>query len=140
MHQNTTGLNLSPELRALLINEMQHVKQGMESLVLAVVSANWQVIEAVGHKIKSSYIMEAKLTKQQKHELHEKLPGHFKELDGKFHYYSGMLSHAAKEKDMELVNFYIYKMNETCVACHSRFVADRFAGFKLKNQHQMHQH
>lgn len=129
------SLGLSKELSTALNQEMQQIKGGMESLVFATVSGNWGQIAAVGQKIKHSYILKQKLTGKQRHELHDKLPPEFKRLDQKLHQYAGMLAHVAHERDIELVNYYIYKMNETCTACHSRFVTDKFAGFKQANKH-----
>ncbi len=129
------SIHISQELRAVLNQEMQQIKGGMESLVFATVSGNWGKISSVGHQIKHSYIMKQKLTKKQRHELHDKLPMGFKQLDKKLHNYAGMLAHVAKEHDMELVNYYIYKMNETCASCHAQYASDKFPGFKANNKH-----
>jgi hypothetical protein len=137
-HQGT--INISPQLRAVLNQEMQQIKGGMESLVLANVSGNWGKIASIGHQIKHSYIMKQKLTDKQRHELHESLPMEFKMLDKKLHQYAGMLAHVAKEHDIELVNYYIYKMNETCVSCHASFASNKFPGFKAPNKHATDNH
>jgi hypothetical protein len=129
------SIHISSELRAVLNQEMQQIKGGMESLVFATVSGNWGKISSIGHQIKHSYIMKQKLTKKQRHELHDSLPAGFKQLDKKLHNYAGMLAHVAKEHDMELVNYYIYKMNETCASCHAQYASDKFPGFKAKNKH-----
>ncbi|MCJ8274058.1 MAG: hypothetical protein MJK04_32245 [Psychrosphaera sp.] len=129
------SINISPKLRAVLNQEMQQIKGGMESLVFATVSGNWHKISSVGHQIKHSYIMKQKLTEKQRNELHQSLPMGFKQLDKKLHNYAGMLAHVAKEHDMELVNYYIYKMNETCASCHAQYASDKFPGFKAKNKH-----
>ena len=112
----------------------------MQSLVLDIASADWEKIATTGHNIKHSYIMKQQLSKQQMHELHMALPEAFQELDQQFHYYAGMMSHAAKEHDMELVQFYRYKMNESCTACHARFARETFGGFDQPNKHQRHMH
>lgn len=122
-------LTLSADVRTLLRQEMRQIKGGMESLVLATVSAQWGQIAAVGQRLKHSYIFKQKLTAKQRHELTEQLPDEFKRLDKKLHQYADMLSHVARERDIELVNYYIYKINETCTGCHARFVKNKFAGF-----------
>lgn len=134
------GLNLSTGVKDLLKQEMNEVRKGMESLVFSIASGDWEKITETGKNIKHSYIMKSKLTESQKHELHEALPMQFKEIDKKFHYYAGMLSHVAKERDIELVNYYFYKMNESCTSCHSKFVTNRFEGFKQGNKHEKHNH
>lgn len=139
-HKSENGLGLSDSVKDLLNREMNEIRKGMESLVFYVASGNWQKIAETGDNIKHSYIMKDKLTESQRHELHEKLPKQFREIDKKFHYYAGMLSHVAKERDIELVNYYIYKMNEACSSCHSRFAKDRFEGFKQDNRHEQHKH
>ncbi|MCK4824530.1 hypothetical protein KA005_52750, partial [bacterium] len=56
--------------------------------------------------------------------------------DKAFHGYAGMLAHAAEEKNMEVANFYLSKMTETCIKCHSRFAKERFPGLvKAEKSH-----
>lgn len=54
-------INLSPDLKALLVEEMKEVKKGMESLVTSVATGDWQAIEKTGHNIKHSYILKKRL-------------------------------------------------------------------------------
>jgi hypothetical protein len=129
-------INLSPDLKALLVEEMNEVKKGMESLVTSIALGDWQAIEKTGHNIKHSYILKKRLTSEQKQELMKVLPKGFKSLDKKFHYYAGMLSHVAMERDIDLVQFYRSKMNETCTTCHAQFASARFFGFTQKNKHE----
>ncbi len=138
-HANKS-ITLSPGLRALLVEEMKEVKKGMESLVTSVATGDWPSIEATGHNIKHSYLFKKRLTSEQKLELKKVLPAGFKSLDRKFHYYAGMLSHVAKERDIELVHYYVSKMNEACTSCHAQFVSARFTGFTQKNRHEEHIH
>ena len=138
--QSDTRIELSDATRSLLQQEMNQIKLAMESLVLDIASANWENIAATGHNIKNSYILKQKLSKQQMHELHMALPEEFQQQDQMFHYYAGMLSHAAKEHDMELVQFYRYRMNESCTRCHAQFAGDTFENFGMHNKHQRHMH
>ncbi|MDH5436612.1 MAG: hypothetical protein OEX83_07615 [Gammaproteobacteria bacterium] len=139
-NKSDNALGLSAATSTLLKQEMNEIKKGMESLVFSIASGDWEKIAETGHQIKHSYIMKNKLTESQRHELHEKLPKQFREIDKKFHYYAGMLSHVAKERDSELVNYYFYKMNESCSSCHSQFVSNRFEGFRQGNKHEQHDH
>jgi len=136
---SSTGIHLSEDVRELLREEMQEIKKGMESLVLSAASGKWEEIEETGRKIQHSYILKKQLSDAQKHELHQALPARFRTIDQKFHYYAGMLSHAAKERDIELVNFYIYRMNESCASCHSGFAKETFPGFAGPGGHE-HEH
>jgi cytochrome c556 len=121
-------LHLSPELTGLLQQEMKALQQGMQTLIPAIVSGNWQDIAAVGERIRNSYIMQQQLTDTQMAELHRSLPPAFRELDQSFHRAAGMLSHAAQQQNAEVVSFYFYKLTDTCVACHSKYAGHRFPG------------
>lgn len=137
-HQQQAALQLSPEIRQLLKSEMQQIRSGMETLVFAMASADWQQLETTAANIQQGYIMKQTLSAEQKHQLHQGLPQTFKALDQRFHYYAGMLSHVARERDMELANFFIYKMNESCSACHAQYATTRFPGFSQPNKHKGH--
>ena len=131
-------LQLSPEIQQLLQAEMQQIRSAMETLVFAVASADWQQIETTAANVQQGYIMKQALSAEQKHQLHQSLPQTFRSLDQRFHYYAGMLSHVARERDMELTNFFIYKMNESCSQCHAQYAVKRFPGFAQPNKHKGH--
>ena len=138
-HQVLSGVeSLSPELRALLATEMQEIQKGMISLVPAYASGNWTEIEEIGTKIQRSYILKQNITDAQITELHNSLPGSFIELDQQFHYFAGMLSHAANKKKPELVGFYISKLSESCVNCHARYATHKFNGFIEQGKAENH--
>lgn len=134
------SLQIPDDIRELLRQEMLEIRKGMEALVFAVAAGEWDDIARIGSDIKHSYILKKKLTEEQKHRLHSDLPDRFVELDGKFHHYAGMLSHVAEERDIGLVQYYVYKMNEACTSCHAKFAAGRFTGFTLPNKHMQHMH
>lgn len=120
---------LSPELRALLIKEMQSLKQGLSSINELYISGETTKIAGIAEKMKNSYILKQLMTEEQKKELMLKLPKHFINLDKQFHHLAGMLSHVAEEGHMELIGFYQYKLSESCVSCHSLFAQHRFPEF-----------
>ena len=132
--------SLSPELRELLAKEMQAIQKGMMSLVPAYASGNWNEIESIASKIERSYILKQSIGDQQVKELHSVLPDSFLKLDQQFHYYSGMLSHAAKNRKPELVGFYLSKLSESCVTCHSLHATHRFPGFVENKNDGKHLH
>jgi hypothetical protein len=131
---------LSRDLRNLLSQEMQALEKGMMSIIPAYNSGNWGDIKITGGKIKNSYILKQNLTEKQVKELHSVLPNAFIEKDQRFHYLSGMLEHAAKNKKEELINFYFYEMNESCLGCHSVFATHRFPALSLKEKESEHSH
>ena len=117
---------LSPALRTLLSSEMQALQSGMMSVIPAYVSGNWHEIAHIAGQIKNSYILKQNLTDEQMHELHTTLPADFVNQDQKFHYYAGMLEHAAKNRKVELVGFYYSRMAEACVSCHTQYAGHKF--------------
>lgn len=139
-HERSNELNLSKQVHEIFTLEMKEIRKGMESMVYSVASGNWHDVANTAKSIKHSFIMKQQLTEQQRHELHEKLPHGFKELDRKFHYYAGMLSHVAHERDIELVHYYVYKMNEACTSCHAKYASVKFAGLQTENRHAEHMH
>ena len=120
--------SLSLDIRKLLSKEMREIQKGMISIIPAYSSGDWGKIEEIAYKIERSYIFKQSLTEKQIEELHNSLPSQFIELDNQFHYFSGMLSHAAKNRKPELVGFYFSRMTELCVSCHSKFATHKFRG------------
>lgn len=131
---------LSPEVRTLLVKEMQGIEQGMKNIFSYIIAGNWPEVKKIAVKIKESYILEQNLTKEQAHELSTKLPKGFLELDGKFHNQAGMLSHAADMENTELASFYTYKMQESCISCHSTYAQSKFPLFSKTLAEDVHSH
>ena len=71
------GVRLSPELLALLNQEMGLIQQGVMDLVPAIAAGDWDKVATIGQKIKKSFILKQKLTDAQKKELHRVLPQQF---------------------------------------------------------------
>jgi len=139
--KDITGIeSLSPELRELLKKEMLALQKGMMSIIPAYAAGNWSEIESIAHKMKNSYILKQSLTDEQAKELHASLPESFIKLDQEFHYLSGMLNHAAKNKKSELVGFYFSKLSEACVSCHSQYAVHKFPAFARKIITDKHAH
>jgi hypothetical protein len=130
-HSPATSVEqLSPGLRLLLAEEMVALQAGMQSLIPAIISGDWEKIAGLGEKIGDSFILAQKLTPSQADELHRSLPLAFLELDQEFHLYAGMLAHAANNRNPELVSFYFYRMNDSCLSCHRKFATHRFPKLK----------
>jgi hypothetical protein len=136
----TSRLHLSPALSDLLRQEMNAILQGMQALMPAIVTGNWEAVADIGDRIQHSYIMQQQLTDAQKAELHQALPPGFVELDQSFHHSAGMLAHAAEMHNAEVVNFYLYKLTDTCVACHGKFAGYRFPGLVDAPENTEHKH
>ena len=132
--------SLSPELRKLLQAEMQALQKGMMDIIPAYVAGNWGEIETIAQQMKNSYIMQQQLTDEQKKELHARLPDSFIEIDQQFHYLAGMLSHVAQVEKTELIGFYISKMGETCLSCHTQFAVHKFPALRQEPEEHKHTH
>ncbi len=128
-HNGKGGIHISENLRKALQKEMLAVQDGMMKLVPAIASGDWATVSRTADNIKKTYIMKQKLTQAQLKELHSALPAGFKRLDHRFHKTAGRLAHAAERKDAELAVFYFYKLNESCVTCHSAYAKQRFPAF-----------
>lgn len=130
VHQtNEEHLNFPEDIKSLLKQEMLAVEKGMQELVSTIAVGDWQKTAKIGKQIQASYIMKQSLTTEQMKYLHHSLPGQFIKLDHRFHDFAGMLAHAAEVKNADVVNFYFYKMSDSCVQCHSRYAKERFSGF-----------
>ena len=131
---------LSPALRKLLSSEMQALQSGMMSIIPAYVSGDWGEVAHIAGQMKNSYILKQNLTDEQMHELHTTLPVDFVSQDQKFHYYSGMLEHAAKNRKAELVGFYYSRLAEACVSCHTQYAGHKFPALDSGKVAAEHKH
>lgn len=138
--QASSGAELSPDLKALLNQEMALIQKGMMNLIPVIAAGEWEDATLIGNQIKASFILKQKLTESQKEELHRVLPELFVEIDQDFHQSAGMLAHAAEMKNADVVNFYFYKMNAACVSCHAKFAAARFPGLVPGEGQNGHHH
>lgn len=133
--ENQPVILFPADIKDLISQEMLSVEKAMKGLVSSIATGNWQKTEVIGKQIQASYIMKKSLTAEQMKHLHHSLPAQFIKLDHSFHHFAGMLAHAAEAKNSELVNFYFYKMNESCVKCHSTYAVEKFSGFNIPAKH-----
>jgi len=135
-----TEIHLSAGLHQLLNEEMAAIESGMQALIPNISSGEWETVASIAQNISDSFIMKQKLTVAQKEELHQALPPLFIEMDQDFHASAAMLAHAAGMKNADVVNFYFFKLTNACVACHTKFAAQRFPGLVKDNKEEGHQH
>ena len=133
-------LTLPPEIKDLLLREMRALYGGVATLAPALIVGEWEKVATTAKKIQGSYIMKQELTDARRKELQKTMPPLFVEYDKTFHGYAGMLAHAAEEKNSEVANFYLSKMTETCIKCHSRFAKERFPGLAELVRSESHAH
>jgi len=132
--------SLSPEVRALLGEEMLAIQNGMMSVIPAYASGNYAEIALIAEQVKNSYILKQDMTRQQMHELHQKLPDSFIQLDQQFHSYAGLLEEAARKNNDELISFYFSKLVESCSNCHSQHARYKFPAFGKQDEENTHSH
>ncbi|MGD8526360.1 MAG: cytochrome c [Thioalkalispiraceae bacterium] len=128
-HTDTVNLELSTGLMDLLRTEMREILSGVQTIPSSIAMADWKKIADISNKIKSSYILEQKITPEQKNELQRKLPEYFKRMDKNFHMEAVKLESAARSHDPQLVTFHYYRLIESCASCHSTYATKRFPGF-----------
>lgn len=134
-------LNLPAEIKPLLKKEMLAIEKGMQDLVSAMAKGDWAKTAEIGKQIQASYLMKQSLTVEQMQHLHHSLPEQFIRLDHSFHHYAGMLAHAAEVKNMDVMSFYFYKMNDSCMQCHAHYAQEQFPAFSTaRENHPKHQH
>lgn len=133
-------VHLSAALHDLLNREMQALENGMQELVPAIASGEWDNVASIAQKISDSFIMKQNLTPEQKHELQRALPARFIEMDQAFHGSAAMMAHAAEAKNADVVNFYFFKLNNACVGCHKQYAVSRFPGLAGSGEAATHQH
>ena|SRR5690554_5509072 len=139
-YSESTVESLSPELRALLQQEMQAIQGGMQNIIPAFAAGDLDKVADIAEKISNSYILKQRLSESQKHELHKKLSTDFIAKDEAFHKYAGMLEHVSKAGHTELVGFYYSKLMVSCVGCHSEHAQHRFPIFTKTLEVKEHHH
>jgi hypothetical protein len=132
--------SLSAPLREALTAEMIALQNGLAAVVPALVAGHWDEVARIGRQMRDSYILRQALSQAQLSELQQALPPSFLELDERFHYLAGMLSHAAEAKKPELVGFYLGSLAETCVNCHARHARAKFPAFREAETQHGHRH
>ncbi|QOP41488.1 cytochrome c [Sulfurimonas marina] len=122
--------NLSDELRALLSQEMQFIKSGMDDMLYAIVSNDYKTLGETAKKIQHSYILKQEIKPEQKQEINQKLSTKFMEFDHEFHETAQDLASFAEFEDRENVMKSYSSMINQCVRCHESFATHRFTNFE----------
>lgn len=131
--------SLSPRLNQLLTEEMRSIRQAMGQIFNGIVVGDSSVVANMAEQIHNSFILMRQLTDKDKKDLNA-LPPEFLEMDGQFHATAEKLAAAGKHKDLELQRYYFAKLTESCVACHSRYVTDKFPAFSGRAAEGGHGH
>ena len=135
----TQEVQLSAELMDLLRAEMREIAGGIQTVAMALTTADWETVVRTSETIRASDILEKKLSASQRQELELVLPEEFKKLDQEFHLRAEKLGAAAATHDPEIIAFQFYRLVESCAACHSAYATSRFPGFSSETA-DIHRH
>ncbi|GGE60936.1 hypothetical protein GCM10011533_11770 [Streptosporangium jomthongense] len=124
------GPDLTEKLRGLLAKEMVEIETAMKATYSAIIQGRHDEVAQKGQAIHDSFILEQSLTKQDKQDLKAAVPEEFLQMDKHFHQLAAALAKAGKQQDTQAQAETFNRMTESCVACHSRYVTDRFEGLK----------
>ena len=122
--------DLTPKLQGLLKKEMIQIELAMQEIYSAIIQGRHAVVTEKGQSIHDSFILEQSLTDEDRQDLKAAVPAEFLQMDGYLHELSASLAEAGQARDTpRQVELYV-QMTESCVACHSAYVTDRFEGLK----------
>lgn len=124
---------LTPKLQGLLKKEMIQVELAMQEVYSAIMQGQHAVVAEKGQAIHDSFILEQSLTGQDRQDLKAAVPPEFLQMDTYLHELSASLAEAGRaENTLQQVELF-GRMTESCVACHSAYVADRFEGLEASD-------
>ncbi|QEA40582.1 hypothetical protein FGL86_16845 [Pistricoccus aurantiacus] len=124
------GPDLTDKLRGLLVKEMVEIEAAMQETYSAIIQGRHDEVAQKGQAIHDSFILEQSLTEQDEQDLKAVVPQEFLQMDEHFHQLSASLAEAGKRQDTQAQVDTFNRMTESCVACHSRYVTDRFEGLE----------
>ncbi|WP_183325085.1 hypothetical protein [Halomonas cerina] len=124
------GPQLTEKLRGLLVKEMTEVEAAMQETYSAIIQGKHDEVAQKGQAIHDSFILEQSLTEQDRQDLKAAVPVEFLQMDKRFHQLSASLAEAGRQQNTQEQVKVFNRMTESCVACHSRYVTDRFKGLQ----------
>ncbi len=137
-HVQPSTAGLSPELRALLLEEMKLLEQSVNRIPGLLARGALHPVAVEAHRMQDSFVLKQKLNDAQRAELHEKLPAGFIERDQRFHALAGRLHDAALAGDAELSAVFFGRLVESCIGCHADYAGKRFAALKTEAETSHH--
>jgi cytochrome c553 len=119
---------LTDKLSRLLQQEMRAVQGGMTTIHSAMVMGKHESVAENAQQIHDSFILQQKLTEQDRKDLMSAVPKGFIKLDKEFHKLAAALAEAGRNKDTKEQHRLFSKMTGNCIQCHGKYVSDRFPG------------
>ena len=124
------GDKLSPNVRSLLIKEMQAVLTASQTILEGIVKGQHELVAKNAEGIHNSFILKQKMTPEDRKALMAAVPSAFLQLDRAFHKLSADLAVAARTEDQAQERALFGQMVEACTGCHSSYAGERFSGLK----------
>ncbi|CAM3482291.1 hypothetical protein [Halomonas lysinitropha] len=125
--------DLTPKLQGLLKKEMIQVELAMQDVYSAILQGRHTTVAEKGQSIHDSFILDQSLTNQDRQDLKAAVPPEFLQMDAYLHELSASLAEAGRTEDTPRQVELFGRMTESCVACHSAYVADRFEGLQASD-------
>lgn len=116
----------TPKLQQLFAEEMRLLLDASQKIIAAMIAGDDAGVAHQAQAIHDSFILDKKLTAQDRKDLESAVPAAFLELDAGFHRMAAKLAQAARNKDRDLENFYFSRMLESCQSCHRQYATDKF--------------
>lgn len=119
---------LTDKLSQLLQQEMRSVQAAMASIHTAMVTGEHDTVATSAQQIHDSFILQQSLTTQDRKDLMAAVPDGFIKLDKEFHSLAASLADAGRKQQTRKQNRLYNEMTRNCIACHGKYVSDRFPG------------
>ena len=131
-----TEINLPPELKMLLNQEMLEIQSAMQQLIPLMATGNSEKTAELAQQIKQSFILKKSLSPEELKQLVKLLPAHFVQLDRAFHSNAGKLAESARQSDFVESGKIYGTMVSGCINCHTQFAPTRFPNLNQTNNKQ----
>ncbi len=123
------GPKLPPQIRGLLLQEMQSINEASREILTALVAGDDAGVASLAQQIHDSFIMRQSMTPEDRRQLRAAVPEAFVTMDQGLHEAAHALAQAAAAGDRSLQRERFGRMLEACGGCHARFATDRFPAF-----------
>lgn len=126
--EDSIGSKLPPNVRGLLIEEMNAILQASHTILEAIVRGQHEVVAEQATLIHDSFILEQRMTQTDRRAFEEAATPSFIEKDEAFHALSERLAQSAARSDHAAERRIFAEMIDACAACHAQHASDRFPG------------
>lgn len=131
-HNRSTQIDLPPNFRSVLQQEMQEIESGVQLLLNHLARGEAQNAADIAMQIHKSFILKQSLSPEELQQLVSLLPAGFVRMDRAFHSNARKLAEAARQNDFT-TGIKIYgEMVQACVSCHTQYAIEKFPGLQTQ--------